>query len=166
MNYIKISFGILIALSASRFIPHPPNFTSLLALSFYIPAILGTRYIPALIVSFAITDLIIGFHSVTLFTWGSIILIGFLSQFFIRNLTSRISGALIGASLFFLITNFGVWSLGSYGYNLEGLIAWYTLALPFFGNTLVSTLIFSSIIEIVLNQKLFIRKFIKFKFPN
>ena len=37
MNYIKVAFGVLIALSASRFIPHPPNFTSLIALSFYIP---------------------------------------------------------------------------------------------------------------------------------
>ncbi|MDA7573477.1 hypothetical protein N8745_04365 [Candidatus Pelagibacter sp.] len=147
MSYIKISLGILLVLSASRFIPHPPNFTSLLALSFYIPAILGVRFIPALILSFAITDLIIGFHGVTLFTWGSVILIGFLSKFFIFNLTSRISGALIGASLFFLITNFGVWSLGSYGYTLEGLIVCYTLALPFFGNTLISTFIFSSIIE-------------------
>ena len=68
MNYIKISLGIFIALATSRFIPHPPNFTSLLALSFYIPALLGIRYLPALIVSFAITDLFIGFHGTTLFT--------------------------------------------------------------------------------------------------
>jgi len=54
MSYIKISLGILLVLSASRFIPHPPNFTSLLALSFYIPAILGVRFIPALIFCFAI----------------------------------------------------------------------------------------------------------------
>ena len=62
MNYLKISVGILIALAASRFIPHPPNFTSLLALSFYVPAFLGMRFIPALIISFAITDLFIGYH--------------------------------------------------------------------------------------------------------
>ena len=49
MNYLKIAIGVLIALSASRFIPHPPNFTSLLALSFYVPALLGARFIPALI---------------------------------------------------------------------------------------------------------------------
>ena len=66
MNYFKISFGIFAALAASRFIPHPPNFTSLLALSFYVPAVLGIRFLPALIISFFITDLIIGFHGVTL----------------------------------------------------------------------------------------------------
>ena len=76
MSYFKIFLGIFVALAASRFVPHPPNFTSLLALSFYVPAILGLRFIPALVVAFVLTDLIIGFHSVTLFTWGSIIFIG------------------------------------------------------------------------------------------
>lgn len=147
MNYLKIFIGIFLVLSASRFIPHPPNFTSLLALSFYIPAILGARYIPALIISFLITDYFIGFHSTVAFTWGSVIIIGLISKYFIKNITTRISGALMGALLFFLITNFGVWSLGSYGYTFKGLIICYTLAIPFFAQTIISTLLFSSIIE-------------------
>ena len=158
MQYLKISIGIFLALAASRFIPHPPNFTSLLALSFYVPAILGIRFIPALVLSFLITDLIIGFHGLTLFTWGSVIIIGLISKFFLLNSVNRILGALIGAFLFYLITNFGVWTFGIYGYSLEGLIACYTLALPFFGNTIVSTLIFSSLIEIVLTKKELLKK--------
>ena len=105
MNYFKISIGIFLALATSRFVPHPPNFTSLLALSFYVPAVLGIRFLPALIISFFITDLIIGFHGVTLFTWGSVILIGFTSKFFKTNITRRFSGALIGACIFYIITN-------------------------------------------------------------
>ena len=158
MQYFKISLGIFVALAASRFVPHPPNFTSLLALSFYIPAILGVRFLPMLIISFIITDLIIGFHSVTLFTWGSILLIGLMSKFFIANTKTRISGVLIGASLFFVITNFGVWSMGSYGYTLEGLIACYTLAIPFFGNTIAGTIIFSVVIEVFLQRKILFKK--------
>jgi hypothetical protein len=160
MNYIKISLGIFASLAASRFIPHPPNFTSLLALSFYVPAILGIRFLPALVVSFFITDLIIGFHGVTLFTWGSIILIGLMSNFFIANIKTRISGALIGALMFFLITNFGVWSLGSYGYTFEGLIVCYTLAIPFFGYTVISTIIFSGLFETFLQRKILFKKYI------
>ena len=158
MNYVKVSTGIFLVLAASRFIPHPPNFTSLLALSFYVPAILGIRYLPALVLSFFITDLVIGFHGTTLFTWGSVILIGLLSKFFISNTITRISGALIGASLFFVITNFGVWSLGFYGYTFEGLITCYTLAIPFFGNTIVGTIIFSSIIEVFLKRKMLFKR--------
>ena len=97
MQYLKISIGIFLALAASRFIPHPPNFTSLLALSFYVPALLGIRYLPALVISFFITDLLIGYHSVTLFTWGSVILIGLSSRFFLSSLTTRVSGSLFGA---------------------------------------------------------------------
>ena len=158
VTYLKISIGIFLALAASRFIPHPPNFTSLMALSFYVPALLGIRYLPALILSFLITDLFIGFHGITLFTWGSVIVIGLSSKFFLLNRLTRIMGALTGAIIFFIITNFGVWSLGSYGYTIEGLMACYTLALPFFGNTLVSTIIFSAIIEFAIERKIFIKK--------
>ena len=73
---VLIFFGIFLSLAASRFIPHPPNFTSLIALSFYVPVFLGIRFLPALIISFAITDLIIGYHSGTHWTWGSVLLIG------------------------------------------------------------------------------------------
>jgi hypothetical protein len=147
MNYLKISIGIFLALAASRFIPHPPNFTSLLALSFYVPLLLGIKFLPVLLISFIITDFIIGLHGVTFFTWGSIVLIGLMSKFFISNITKRVSGALLGACLFFIITNFGVWSLGSYGYTFEGLVTCYTLAIPFFTYSLISTFIFSGVIE-------------------
>ena len=154
MNYLKISLGIFIALAASRFIPHPPNFTSLIALSFYIPALLGLRYLPILILSFIITDIFIGFHGVTLFTWGSVVFIGLFSKYFVKNILSRVSGALIGACVFFLITNFGIWSLGSYGYTIEGFILCYTLAIPFFAYSIISTFIFSGIIESIYKFKL------------
>ena len=156
MNYLKVSLGIFLVLAASRFIPHPPNFTSLIALSFYIPALLGLRYLPILILSFIITDLFIGFHGVVLFTWGSVVIIGLFSKYFIKSILSRVSGALIGAFVFFLITNFGVWSLGSYGYTIEGFILCYTLAIPFFAYNIISTSIFSAIIESIYKFK-FIR---------
>lgn len=149
MNYLKISIGIFAVLAASRFVPHPPNFTSLLALSFYVPALLGIRYLPALLISFLITDLFIGFHSLALFTWGSVILIGICSKFFLSTIFSRLAGSLLGACIFFIITNFGVWSMGSYGYNFDGFLLCYTLAIPFFAYSLISTFIFSAIIETV-----------------
>ena len=149
MNYFKISVGIFITLAASRFIPHPPNFTSLLALSFYIPAVLGVRYIPILIVSFLITDLFIGLHSTILFTWGSILFICLMSKFFNKSIFFRITGVLVSAIIFYIITNFGVWTLGSYGYTFEGLVLCYYMALPFFGYSILSAIVFSAIIEII-----------------
>lgn len=161
MYYLKISIGIFLALAVSRFIPHPPNFTSLIALSFYIPVFFGIKFLPILILSFILTDFIIGFHGVTLFTWGTIILIGLMSKFFMSNIKIRITGALLGACLFYLITNFGVWSLGYYGYTIDGLITCYVLAIPFFAYTVISTLIFSSLIEAIYKLKFF--KILKIK---
>ena len=149
MKYLHIALGVLIVLSLSRFIPHPPNFTSLIALSFYVPALFGRKYILAVVLSFAITDLIIGYHNGTFFSWGSVVAIGLMSVYFTNNFLLRISGALLGALIFFIVTNFGVWVSGMYGYSLAGFISCYILAIPFFAYSFISTLMFSSIIEIL-----------------
>ena len=153
MKYFKISIGILFVLAASRLIPHPPNFTSLIAISFYIPAIFGRKFIPSVMLCFLITDIFIGFHNTLFFTWGSVLIIGLISKYFALGIVKRVSGALLGAVVFFLITNFGVWVNGSYGYSFEGLILCYTLAIPFFSSSIISTFIFSGIIEIIYNLK-------------
>jgi len=161
MNYLKISIGIFIALAASRFIPHPPNFTSLIALSFYVPAIFGIKFIPFVIISFIATDIIIGFHSTLIFTWGSVIVIGLVSKYLNDKTSVRLYGTFLSCLIFFILTNFGVWIGGSYGYNIGGLLSCYYLALPFFGNTLASTMLFAVIIEFLyINSK----KLINFKF--
>tara|TARA_A100001011_G_C14106849_1_gene755199 strand:- start:456 stop:974 length:519 start_codon:yes stop_codon:yes gene_type:complete len=156
---MALCFGIFLSLAATRFIPHPPNFTSLIALSFYVPVFLGLRFIPIVIISFAVTDLVIGYHSGTHWTWGSVLLIGLSSQFFTKNTLIRLTGVICGALIFFIITNFGVWSSGMYGYTLQGLYTCFILAIPFFGYSIVSTLIFSSLIEIF--YKLYQTKLVK-----
>lgn len=149
MNYLKISVGIFLALAASRFVPHPPNFTSLIALSFYVPAFMGIRYIPAIIVAFLITDLFLGFHNLQVFTWGSVFIIGYLSKYFLKNAKSRLFGVFVGSLMFFILTNFGVFLMGSYGYSIEGFFTCYYLAIPFYTNTIISTFIFSILIEFI-----------------
>tara|TARA_A100001015_G_C15031678_1_gene733655 strand:+ start:1421 stop:1906 length:486 start_codon:yes stop_codon:yes gene_type:complete len=149
MNTLKITFGIAIVLVASRFIPHPPNFTALIALSFYAPVFFGLRYIPLVAVCFAFTDLFLGFHAYTLFTWGSILLIGLVSKFFFQSIQKRLFGAFIGSLIFFIITNLGVWALGGYEKNISGLITCFYLAIPFYTNNFLSTITYSLIIELI-----------------
>lgn len=149
MRYINFSIGIFLLLSVSRFIPHPPNFTNLIALSFYIPFIFGRKFIPIVILSYLITDLLIGMHNLTFFTWGSVLIIGLISNYFKNNLFNRILGVLSGSIIFFIISNLGVWFLGDYDQNLSGLILCYFMAIPFFINTLISTFIYSFLIEAI-----------------
>ena len=51
------------------------------------------------------------------------------------------------------MTNFGVWLSGMYGMTIAGLILTYTMAIPFFAYSLISTLIFSTLIETVIKFK-------------
>ena len=82
MNLTKITIITLLSIMITRFIPHPPNFTSLIAISFYIPLIFGIMYMPVVLFSFVITDILIGFHNILFFTWGSVVIIGLLSKYF------------------------------------------------------------------------------------
>tara|TARA_B100001750_G_C15131050_1_gene409819 strand:- start:92 stop:595 length:504 start_codon:yes stop_codon:yes gene_type:complete len=150
MNYLKISIGIFLALAASRLIPHPPNFTNLIALSFYVPAFFGVRYIPAVILAFMFTDAIIGFHDTMIYTFLSVALVGIISKYFLQNFKLRFLGLFIGSIIFYLLTNLGVWLTGYYGHTVSGLILCYYLALPFFYGTILSSILYGILIESLL----------------
>jgi hypothetical protein len=60
------------------------------------------------------------------------------------------SNALVSSTIFFVITNFAVWMSGTmYPLTLDGLIICYTMAIPFFGNTLAGTLFYVSLLGLV-----------------
>ena len=147
-NFVLISF---IAILVTRLIPHPPNFTSTLALAFYLPVLFGVKFIIVVMAAFILSDLVIGMHQLVFFTWSSLLLIGFLSEFFKKSYF-RPLGIAISCILFFIISNFGVWLLsGLYTLNMQGFITCYTMAIPFLQNSLIGTIIFALIIELILS---------------
>ena len=55
---------------------------------------------------------------------------------------------LISSIVFFVITNFGVWAIsGMYEKNFSGLVQSYFMAIPFFHNTLISTLLYLFVLK-------------------
>jgi hypothetical protein len=60
------------------------------------------------------------------------------------GITNKINNTTIlkSSTLFFFITNFGVWILG-YPLTIQGFITCYTLALPFFVNTIIGDFFFT-----------------------
>jgi hypothetical protein len=52
---------------------------------------------------------------------------------------------IVAPIIFFIITNFGVWTSGYYGLTLEGLIACYIAAIPFFHMTLLGTIVYTGL---------------------
>ena len=66
----------------------------------------------------------------------------------VRNLF----GGFVGATLFFLISNFLVWSFGNavfYPLTLAGLLECYTLAIPFYRNSLVGMVIYVPVLTML-----------------
>ena len=156
VNNFLIFIGCVGIMFLFRVIPHPPNFTPVIALSLYLPFFFGLWSIPFFILGFALTDYFIGFHTLLIWTWSSLALVGLLSQL-AKGKVTRLLLAFTGALIFFLISNFGVWLTSSfYESNIQGLINCYVMAIPFFTNTLISTIIFGGLIEILISSKYFV----------
>lgn len=58
-----------------------------------------------------------------------------------------IGGTTLGAIIFFLLTNAAVWAFGTmYPHTLSGLMESYTMAIPFFRNSLLGDIFFIGIL--------------------
>lgn len=149
VGFILLGIAVVAFIVLSRLMPHPPNVTPLLSLAVFSGALLPRKYAYWLpLLGVIISDVFIGMHSLVLFTWGSFVLIALASSFALKNvsLRSTLLMSVGGATLFFVITNFGVWAEGRmYPATFEGLIQCYYNALPFFRNTLIGALLYSSI---------------------
>ena len=160
-TFFKISvkeifpIGLVLLLAFSRIIPHPPNFTPIVAvaiMSGYFFKNIKLSFV-VLLISMLLVDVFIGFYKHMLFVYLSLFLITFI---FFKisgkiNLKNLFVFGFLGSLIFYLISNFGVWSSGvlspitnlPYEKNLNGLINCYFLAIPFFTKTLISTIFFS-----------------------
>tara|TARA_X000000368_G_scaffold395678_1_gene363312 strand:- start:77 stop:559 length:483 start_codon:yes stop_codon:yes gene_type:complete len=140
-NFFLISI-ILFAIF-SRFIPHPPNFTPITAIALLSSKGFTNRWIILLIpmISLFISDLFLGLHDSIPFVYGAFILITLLG---ISAEKIKISTVLMSSTIFFLVSNFGVWFY-NYPITLDGLISCYALAIPFFLNTILGDLFYSVI---------------------
>tara|TARA_B100001123_G_C15274875_1_gene1011756 strand:+ start:644 stop:1201 length:558 start_codon:yes stop_codon:yes gene_type:complete len=139
-------FGLILGIF--RIIPHPPNFTPILASAIVAPILLKSRIFGILIPILAmfISDIIIGFHSYQFVIYLTLLSIGLVSPL-MKNYKFVALMSLLSSLWFFIVTNFAVWLMWEYyPKNIEGLIACYTLALPFFKNTIISTFIFAFLI--------------------
>ena len=138
-NIQKFIFAasLIFAAAFTRFIPHPPNFTPILALSIFGGFLFNDKRFSFAIplVAMLITDAIIGFHSTIIFVYAGFaiaVLLGF-------SLKNRLKPgrllvtSLAGSTIFYLLTNFGVWlTSGMYPKTLAGLMQTYFMGLPFF----------------------------------
>ena len=140
-----ILFGLLVL---SRMITDIPNFTATIALVMFTGYLIQNRLLSILIVltSQVVSDLYLGIYSSMIFVYAAYISIVLLSPIIMNKINTKsvIFSSIISPSIFFIISNFGVWLTGSmYTFNLSGLITCYVAGIPFFDESLISTILFA-----------------------
>ena len=157
------SILLVLALVQFRLVPHPPNFTPVLAVAVFSGFYFRQFYLSLFIVIFSmfIGDLFLGFHSLMFFTYIALALaalVGLYVKHF--KFTEILYSGLASSVCFFIITNFGAWlTHGMYAKNFSGLMQSYVMAIPFFQNTLISTflylLLFKLLFDLAVKKKIF-----------
>lgn len=148
MNTLKASVFFIVLFVLARLIPHPPNFTPLIAAAIFIPFITkDMRVIVSLpIIVMFVADYLIGFHELMLWTYGAFLLISISGLKYFNGKFNRLMMlSLSSPTIFYLLTNFGVWfGSNTYSANIEGLISCYVAGLPFYANSIAACLLFSA----------------------
>jgi len=144
---------LILILSFSRLIPHPSNFTPILAVGIFSGFYFRNFLLGALIVIFSmfLGDLYLGFHETMFFTYTSLtIAVAFGLLIKRLKFTEILFSGLASSACFFLVTNFGAWIvLDMYEKNLAGLLQSYVFAIPFFHNTLISTFLYLVLLKLL-----------------
>lgn len=151
-----LAVGLTVLGAFARLIPHPPNFVPVGGMSLFAGSRLRgwqAYLVPLLLM--AVTDPILSalygystLHSTAAFVYGSLLVTVWIGQRLLREPTpSRIAlAASLSSMQFFLVTNLGVWLVGSlYPHTGAGLIACFVAAIPFYGRSLASDLLYSGL---------------------
>ena len=145
--------GLILLGVAGRVIPHPDNFTPLMAVALFGGATLSARWAYAVpLVALVASDLVLGqaFDAMSVVVYGCFLASVGLGHLMGRHRTwTRTGVAALGASLlFYVATNFAVWLLPNelYPHTVQGLLQSYVMGIPFFGNALAGDLFWTALL--------------------
>lgn len=146
MAYFLVLLGAVL-----RVVPHPGNFAPIAAMALFGGTYLNKKY--ALVVPLAamlVSDFFIGFDSLTsrLVIYGSFLAAGLIGLWLKnhKNIYTVVGASLASSIIFFLVTNLPfVHGASLYPYTLDGTVTSYISALPFFKNTLMGDLFYTSL---------------------
>ncbi len=150
--------GIILTAAAIRLLPHPPNVTPIAAMALFGGVYFNSRRAAFLVplAAMYLGDIFLGFfvydfgwfHLLMPFVYAGFTVTVCLGLSIRRRLTPLTVGgaALAGSVLFFILTNFGVWLVGSwYPKTPAGLLSCYIAAIPFFRNMLAGNAVYTLI---------------------
>ncbi len=151
----------------SRVLPHPHNFTPIIAMALLAGAFASRRAVAVILplTAMLLSDVILnntvyaqyhdGFAGIGAalgngFSYGALLLLTLIPMLFSKTTRTKWSTlfgfAVGGPILFFFVSNFGVWLMGGmYPPTGAGLLACYAAGLPFVSATFYSTLAYGAV---------------------
>lgn len=146
---VLLAYGLILLGILARLAPHPPNVTPVVAVALFSGAVLPRRW--SLVVPLAImgvSDWLIGFTPQMISGWLAFLLVGCLGWLLRqrRSVPRLVLASLSSSTLFFLVSNFGVWLEGRlYPLTLAGLRDCYVAGIPFYRNMLAGDLCYTAV---------------------
>jgi len=147
---VVLAMAIIFLAMMTRFLPHAPNFSPTLAVALFAGAMFADKRlafgIPLVVILF--TDWALGFYGGMSFVYLAYVLTIVMGMYLrSRKVLPVVVAALSSAMVFFVFSNLGVWLFaGLYPLTWAGLVQCYVLAIPFFTNTLTSTVLGSAVL--------------------
>lgn len=146
----KINLGILVF--CSRFIKIMPNFSVVGSFGFF-----QSNFLIFMIQIMAFDLLVSGLYSGFIFTYLGFAGYWLLGRLAKKSVKRQMLFLPIASFTFFLLSNFGVWWYW-YPRSIIGLMSCYSLALPFYRNTLFGDLFFGGVF--ILSKKFVSKKIV------
>ncbi len=140
--------GLTVLGAVARVLPHLPNFSPVGSISLFAGARMrGWQAYVLPLALMAVTDPLVGGYSAATPLIYTAFLINVWIGSHLRDTESPFkigAGVVTGSLVFFLLTNFA-WLTGSsmYPHTLAGVVQCYAAAIPFYGRTLASDLLYS-----------------------
>jgi hypothetical protein len=132
---------------------HVFNFNAVMATAFFAGATLSRKKLAMLIPlgAMLLTDMYLGFYDwrIMATVYGAFALVIFIGSHYAEkpSLLSFVVSLLGGSMSFFLLTNFAVWLFGDgmlYAHTTAGLVQCFAMGIPFYRNTLLGDITFST----------------------
>lgn len=138
---------------AMRFIPHLWNFTPVIAMLLLAGVFMKPKQLWIPVVALVVSDFALNiwvYHTSggmdQYFTWSAYLVVLALALVALKGrvkIPALIGTTVASSTLFFLISNFGVWIAGEmYPHTFSGLLTCYALGIPFYRNAAVGDLLF------------------------
>lgn len=150
LNSEKLAIVLVLVGAGSRLLHLPPNIAAVTGVTIFAGFAIRNVWLALLvpIAAMAVADVVLGWYNEAIFTYVGMAAGVFLARGLLHPLTPLwlIGTTFLASLIFFVLSNLGVFISGYYGYSLEGLIACYIAAIPFWQNSLVADFISTALV--------------------